>query len=1194
MNPRSQRNSVASLVLAGAALAAGDARGDGQVIGWGSDQFAEQPPLPATVLPFTKVSAGTAHSAALRADGVILCFGLEADGRCAVPQNLGPFKAVSAGGAHTAAIRANGVVACWGSNASLQCNVPALLGACRDVAAGGAHTVALRSDGTIAAWGANSSGQSTLPDKIDACLAVAAGGSHSAALLAGGSVVCWGSNASGQATTPPGLPPCTAIATGAAHTVALRTDGLVACWGSNANGQCNVPGGLGGCTSISAGGAHSAAIRTDGAFVGWGSNASGQVAAPAGLGPCLAVSCGGGHSMAVRRDGSLACFGAGTSDTGQSPNYGQSAVPEDLGSVVSVAGGGYHVAALRSDGRVACWGANTSGQSSVPANLSAAIAVTAGSAHTAAIRPNGLVVAWGDDSFGQSSVPGTLGPCSAISANGAGNHTVARRVNGEAACWGSNAAGQCTVPAGIAPVSAVAGGGFHSMAIRADGAVVAWGSNSFGQSVPPAGLSDAGRIAGGGYHSVALRSGGTVACWGRNGNGQCNVPVDLGPCVDVAAGVSHTVALRADGTVRAWGANLSGQASVPANLASVAAIGAGGFSSFAILDAEASSCASSGAPGLATLVVSGSVWENVGVWQWANSGPRVPGGQSAVSLGSYGSVAAGCAARAGSLQLRGGTSILVPVDASVPGGSVAGSISVSGQARLAGRIWLLGSGAAALPEDLFVPVIDAGEALGSFDIIQSTLPAPPGKFLTLVPVSGGASGVGYALALLPLPAGGGPPVSTQPGGFDGVAVAAEAMDWDGDGDDDLALAIDFGPGIPGRLQVLLNVGGNLDGANSVLRSTPPQPRCLAVGQLDDDGKPDAAVGFASDNTVRTYFNASPSTSPPFGAGTPIQLAATPLSLVIDDATALLPAFGNVIVGTAASTVQSFSSGTGGQVSAITVPTVPATMGKRGTTVATGGSASESLDPVAQPGALVRIDRAVDGTLSVAQVVPVPGIPVLLDFADIDGDGAPEVVTANSSPSVPDAGGALPVLTLFRGQGTAFGAAVPIEPAGASAGLDVVLVDADADGDRDIVSVHSTGGTQSAAAILRVDLDPTLPLPPLTIGAQEQLAATKPVLAARGNLDGAGGEDIFLVDDAPIGAFTGGGLYSAAVKPFAGGGRGGCASDLFPDGRIDGADLAELLSRWGMAGGPADLNGDGTVSGLDLGILFGDWGACPGT
>ena len=47
-------------------------------------------------------------------------------------------------------------------------------------------------------------------------------------------------------------------------------------------------------------------------------------------------------------------------------------------------------------------------------------------------------------------------------------------------------------------------------------------------------------------------------------------------------------------------------------------------------------------------------------------------------------------------------------------------------------------------------------------------------------------------------------------------------------------------------------------------------------------------------------------------------------------------------------------------------------------------------------------------------------------------------------------------------------------------------------------------------------------------------------------------------------------------------------DLTGDGRVDGADLAKLLEKWGAGRGPADLNGDGVVDGADLAELLGRW------
>ena len=53
----------------------------------------------------------------------------------------------------------------------------------------------------------------------------------------------------------------------------------------------------------------------------------------------------------------------------------------------------------------------------------------------------------------------------------------------------------------------------------------------------------------------------------------------------------------------------------------------------------------------------------------------------------------------------------------------------------------------------------------------------------------------------------------------------------------------------------------------------------------------------------------------------------------------------------------------------------------------------------------------------------------------------------------------------------------------------------------------------------------------------------------------------------------------------------CPGDFNSDGLIDGADLTQLLSSWGMGGGPADINHDGLVNGMDLTALLAAWGEC---
>ncbi|MEC9372947.1 MAG: GC-type dockerin domain-anchored protein, partial [Planctomycetota bacterium] len=48
------------------------------------------------------------------------------------------------------------------------------------------------------------------------------------------------------------------------------------------------------------------------------------------------------------------------------------------------------------------------------------------------------------------------------------------------------------------------------------------------------------------------------------------------------------------------------------------------------------------------------------------------------------------------------------------------------------------------------------------------------------------------------------------------------------------------------------------------------------------------------------------------------------------------------------------------------------------------------------------------------------------------------------------------------------------------------------------------------------------------------------------------------------------------------------ADLTGDGRVNAADLANLLGAWGTDSCIADLSGDGIVTAADLGILLGSW------
>ncbi|MFM7806975.1 MAG: FG-GAP repeat domain-containing protein, partial [Planctomycetota bacterium] len=257
-----------------------------------------------------------------------------------------------------------------------------------------------------------------------------------------------------------------------------------------------------------------------------------------------------------------------------------------------------------------------------------------------------------------------------------------------------------------------------------------------------------------------------------------------------------------------------------------------------------------------------------------------------------------------------------------------------------------------------------------------------------------------------------------------------------------------------------------------------------------------------------------------------------------------------------------------------------TGGRGGPDILTGGKKSSTFAmlPSAETGFVRMLRRQSSGLYEIVQTMGLTAEPVGMDVADLDGDGLADIVTANADPVLPAPGSALPVLAIFRNTNGTFGGAVPYQPAGASAGLGVSLIDADNDGDRDIVGVYRKIGTDSEAALLRVD---TLGAgTPISIGQTTVLDAADPILSARGNLDGIGGDDLYLVDNGGGNFLTG----AKTVKPYVA--TGGRVGDLDLDGVIGPSDVALLLLDFGRcAGCPSDLDGNGWVDNGDLALLL---------
>ncbi|MFM7050742.1 MAG: FG-GAP-like repeat-containing protein [Planctomycetota bacterium] len=1126
-------------------------------------------------------------SAAMAQGGQVVQWGRES----ATPGSLLRFTEVACGFSHTYALRGDGSVGGWGSNIEGEINTPANLSSVTQVACGSYHTYALKGDGTLAGWGRNTFGQTNTPANLTNVIQIACGGNHTYALRGDGTLVGWGMNNYGQTNTPAGLTNVIQVACGFSYTYALKGDGTLVGWGSD--GGTNTPANLTNVIQVACGGGHTYALKGDGTLVGWGDNYSGQTNTPASLTNVIQVACGGNHTYALRGDGTLVGWGLNEN--------GQTNTPAGLNNVILVACGVIHTYALKADGTLVGWSRNNRGETTTPASLINVIQVACGGliagippvGFTYALRGDGTLVGWGDNYSGQINTPANL--TNVIQVACGGDHTYALKGDGTPVGWGSNFGGGINTPANLSNATQVACGLYHTYALKHDGTLVGWGWNAMGQTNTPVGLANITQVACGDSHTYALKGDGTLVGWGDSYSGQINTPATLTNVIKVACGSDHTYALKSDGTLVGWGYNGDGQTNTPPNLTNVIQVACGGTLTVALLSPQVSDCSNPGGAGTATVKVSGSAWQEVGVWEWSNGGTiQTPGALTDVVIGESKSVGSLCDAQCATLDMAPSATLLAPIDLSLPMSVQDHSIDVGGVARLRGRLWVLASGATQLPADLSVPIVNAGSFDGTFSILQTTVPAPAGKFATLVPSSGFAGGATWSLALRDLPSALNPGEGAT-GTVAGSAVAAETMDLDGDGFDDLALAIDNGPLLNGTVQVLLNDGlGNLGGTTSVFADAGASgPTSIATGDADGDGRDDLVVGLSGNGTARLFLGGgSGAGSGTLTASTEYAVSGTPRSVLI------LPSesggAGQVAVGStdAGNTVSLFAAASGTASQEVPVQPQPVTMGRRGRVIATGGTTTTSVGQLlGENGALAVLSPGGAGVYSVTQTIPVPGKPVGIDVADIDRDGIADVLTSNASPQQLGTGTALGLLTLFKGTATGFGDAIPIAPSGATSGADASMVDVNADGVRDLVSVHQTLVGQSSAVAILVHQD--FPGGALTLGEESVISAVRPVLCPRGDVLGPGSEGVFIVD-AGTSSFTNRSLrggespsvaipYRPVVPP--------CAGDIDGSGTVDASDLATLLNDWGTGGTASDIDGSGTVNGSDLATLLNAWGPC---
>ncbi len=306
------------------------------------------PPITATSL------SGDGHSLALRSDHTVWAWGTNGSGQQGINPALGSLDTcgssnpcsqiarpvpgltnvsqIATGASFNLALKADGSVWAWGLDASDQLGVPSVGQTCGasakpcswtpvqvtglgagsgvvQITAGSSFGMARKADGTVLAWGNNNAGelgngtQTSSASPVTAFAAgsnvvqIVAGDAFALARKADGSIWSWGNNNSGQLGTGSLVGPANCTVTAAACALSpTAVTGLGA--GSTV-------------TTITAGFSHAAALKANGSLLVWGHNNSGQLGngssgtdmptpAALSLAHVTQVSAGGSHTLVLR------------------------------------------------------------------------------------------------------------------------------------------------------------------------------------------------------------------------------------------------------------------------------------------------------------------------------------------------------------------------------------------------------------------------------------------------------------------------------------------------------------------------------------------------------------------------------------------------------------------------------------------------------------------------------------------------------------------------------------------------------------------------------------------------------------------------------------------------------------------------------------------------------------------------------
>jgi hypothetical protein len=205
-------------------------------------------------------------------------------------------------------------------------------------------------------------------------------------------------------------------------------------------------------------------------------------------------------------------------------------------------------------------------------------------------------------------------------------------------------------------------------------------------------------------------------------------------------------------------------------------------------------------------------------------------------------------------------------------------------------------------------------------------------------------------------------------------------------------------------------------------------------------------------------------------------------------------------------------------------------------------------------------------------LPNGSTPTELEFADLNVDGIPDVITVNEGDDS---------LSILLGDGDEFGSASSFTVG--TSPQSMTVHDFDNDGDDDLVV--SIIDVERELVIIRNDSTGTV-----VLSAGDAVGSgSEPILVEHGDFDQDGLEDLACVIDlggAPLrgNVNPGIGIYFNTTLVT-------CVGDINSDGTVDVSDLLAVIGAWGNTSGPEDVDEDGVVAVGDLLLLIGSWGSC---